>query len=103
MSKAGSFPRASLPGTNRILEELDRLGVVSTVPRVGDAGEDLGRLFASWIGASRGLEAVRGALPATNAPGVSIGKEPSPHFIRFWAAEQAARLCVTVVLENQRQ
>ncbi len=80
-------------GPNRILEKLDGLKAVQSVPRLGDLGDDLGRLFGAWNGSSRWFELRRQRALAEPPTANPAGKEASLHLARLWAAEEVARLC----------
>jgi hypothetical protein len=79
------------PGPNRVLEKLDGFKAVRSLLRLGDLGEDLGRLFAGWSGGAGLLELVRERVAGTSAG--NPGAETSMHLARLWAADEVSRLC----------
>lgn len=79
-------------GPNRILEHLDGLKRVSSLLRVGDIGDDLGRLFSSWNGRSTTMEYVRTLAPLPSAENGPAGNSASMHVARLWAFEEVKRL-----------
>jgi hypothetical protein len=79
-------------GPDRILEKLDGLSSVQTVLRLGDLGDDLGRLFGTWSGSAASLT-LRRQCASTASPGENVpGKEASLHLARLWAAAEVTRL-----------
>jgi hypothetical protein len=81
------------PGPNRVLEKLDGLKPVRSILRLGDLGDDLGRLFGSWSGHAVSLECVRERVGPSASEGHPEGIETSMHLARLWAVEEVSRLC----------
>ena len=81
------------PGPNRVLEKLDGLKPVRSIVRLGELGEDLGRLFTGWSGRTGTLEFVRERAGTAAADSHAQGAETSMHLARLWAAEEVSRLC----------
>ncbi|MCX6923275.1 MAG: hypothetical protein NT154_08715 [Verrucomicrobia bacterium] len=79
------------PGPNRVLETLDGLKPVRSILRLGELGDDLGRLFSTWSGQEGTLEFVRERVAPTD-PDSPRGAETSMHLARLWAAEEVSRL-----------
>jgi hypothetical protein len=79
-------------GPNRVLEGLDGLNAVHPLPRLGDLGDDLSRLFATWTGRAPRFELIRESVPAAPSAVNPPGKEASLHLARLWAAAEAKRL-----------
>lgn len=76
-------------GPNRITEKLDGLQAVKSVPRLGNLGSDLERLFSSWVDAPLPLRRER--LERTSVSVVGF-KPTSSHLARLWARDEALRL-----------
>ncbi len=81
------------PGPNRVLEKLDGLKPVRSILRLGNLGDDLGRLFNGWSGQAGALEFIRERIDATAPESNPQGGETSMHLARLWAAEEVSRLC----------
>lgn len=77
-------------GRNSILADLERVGVVSAVPRMGALSEDLKRLFDGWRGSPEAVKRER-VLLAPVMPGLRASK----NLARLWAYEQAMAICRT--------
>jgi hypothetical protein len=78
-------------GPNRILEQLDGVPSIVSIPRLSDAANDLTFLFAHYVSAHNNLEFKRekvkgGAFPSNTA------KETSSHLARLWAHDEVMRL-----------
>jgi hypothetical protein len=75
-------------GPNRIVENLDGLGSIVTVPRYGPLADDLRRLFRQWQEPATTVvfRRERQAAPAVPA---AVG---SKHIERLWAWDQTRRL-----------
>lgn len=74
-------------GRNNVTAELDRTGAISAVPRLGEVGDDLMRLFARWNGGS--IEVTRKRVPITEVAGAVKG---SSHVARLWARDEVMRI-----------
>jgi hypothetical protein len=79
-------------GPNRIADALDGFKTVRSVARLGEVGEDLGRLFGTWTGRTPTFEFQRERLAAEASATTPPGKETSLHLARLWAAGEVARL-----------
>lgn len=79
-------------GADRIEEELDGVGSVKAVPRLGRLQSDLERLFAQLSGQRKALELVRVSEKLVKASASPNGKETSSHLARLWANDEVARL-----------
>lgn len=73
-----------MAGVNDIAEALDGIAKVSSLPRAGDLGDDLTRLFAQWKGEAPVFEVSRSRVDASDKPGDN-SKETSSHLARLWA------------------
>ncbi len=74
----------TMAGVNDIAEALDGIAKVSSLPRAGDLGDDLTRLFAQWKGEAPVFEVSRARVDASDKPGDNA-KETSSHLARLWA------------------
>jgi hypothetical protein len=81
------------PGPNRVLEKLDGLKPVRSILRLGELGDDLGRLFSGWSGRTGSLEFARERTQPPSAGGHPQGTETTMHLARLWAAQEVSRLC----------
>jgi hypothetical protein len=84
----------TVPGPNRVLEQLDGIPAIQTAARRGTVGEDLRRLFTSFtaVDAKNPGLTVRlehGDGPPPSGPDV---REVGLHLARLWAAEEVRRL-----------
>ncbi|HYG36196.1 MAG TPA: VIT domain-containing protein [Clostridia bacterium] len=79
-------------GPNRVVEALDGIKAVQSILRLGDPGDDLGRLFSSWSGQGNNFELVRERMSIEEISKNPPPKETSLHLARLWAAEEIARL-----------
>lgn len=89
----GSIRVYALPvadGRNSILADLERVGVVSAVPRMGTLSEDLNGLFDGWQGSSATVRRERVLISA-----VMPGLRASKHLARLWAYGKVLGICRT--------
>lgn len=77
-------------GPNRIIEKLDGIQAVESVPRLGNLGSDLERLFSSWVDAPLPLRRER--LEQDCVPTTIPGTPTSSHLARLWARDEVLRL-----------
>jgi hypothetical protein len=78
-------------GPNRILEQLDGIDAVESLPRESTLRADLEALFASWGAQTPRARFVRTRRPAA-ANATAEGQETSAHLVRLWARDEIARL-----------
>jgi hypothetical protein len=78
-------------GPNRILEQLDGVPYLVSVPRLSDAAGDLSFLFSYYILEGRHLELKREKVKG-RAFSSGASKETSSHLARLWAHEEVMRL-----------
>lgn len=78
-------------GKNTAESALDKINVISTVPRFGTLGEDLTRTFANISDEKTALTAVR-ASDRSVASNSANTKETSQHLVRLWAKDEVLRL-----------
>lgn len=78
----------TVAGPNRVVEKLDGLHQVSSLPRLGELADDLNRLLASFSGPNRELSLIRerGSNFAAGA-----GVPASLQLVRLWAADEIER------------
>ena len=76
----------TMAGVNDIAEALDGIAKVSSLPRAGDLGDDLTRLFGQWKGEAPVFEVSRTRVDASDKPGDN-SKETSSHLARLWAKD----------------
>ncbi|MGE3309218.1 MAG: VIT domain-containing protein [Limisphaerales bacterium] len=81
------------PGPNRVLEKLDGLEAVGTVPRLGSVGSDLTRWMAVLEGRETRWELAREWIEG-DPEGIppSAGLQASSHVTRLWALGEVKRL-----------
>jgi hypothetical protein len=79
------------PGPNRVMEKLDGLDAVVSVPRLGGLADDVARFLGTLGGREPSWAAVR-----TRHAGVPVGSAALPgtpvHLTRLWAAGEVRRL-----------
>ncbi len=80
------------PGSNRILEKLEGVKAVHTIPRLATLGEDLTRLFEFWAGRTPAWVKTRERGPLGTGQGIPPGPETSLHLARLWAYDEVGRL-----------
>ncbi len=68
---------------NRIVEQLDGVSQIKTVPRIGSLSDDLSRQFALWGGERQQLTVSRSVAPAHSSK--PAGRRTSDHLVRLWA------------------
>src|SRR2546422_357757 len=79
-------------GSNRIVEKLDGIAAVKSVPRLGNLNDDLKRLIETWNGQATSFTIVRERLNADVPVASMQGKQTSLHLARLWAFEEILRL-----------
>lgn len=75
---------------NRILEQLDGVSQIKTVPRIGGLSDDLSRQFSLWSGERKHLTVSRSAARARS--GKPAGSRTSDHLVRLWAYDRITAL-----------
>jgi len=76
----------TMAGVNDIAEALDGIAKVFSLPRAGNLGDDLTRLFAQWKGEAPVFEVSRSRVDASDKPGDNA-KQTSSHLARLWAKD----------------
>ncbi|MBM3834000.1 MAG: PEP-CTERM sorting domain-containing protein [Verrucomicrobia bacterium] len=94
--REGARPRlmemTTQPGPNRIAEQLAHVNAFASVPRLGEARENIERLFAIWTGRQPDWKYVRTSR-ANDAPTDSeTASGGSMHLVRLWAFEHIKSL-----------
>lgn len=82
------FDLEALTGPNLLWEQLDGIGGLSRVPRIGSLHDDLARLLTGWKPAAQQVVVTRSR---TSAP-QPAQEQASQHLMRLWASERAAAL-----------
>jgi hypothetical protein len=78
-------------GPNRILEQLDGVPYVESMPRLADVKSDLAFLFSNYSSAHRNLDFKREKV-GSKIFSASAAKETSSHLARLWAYDEVMRL-----------
>lgn len=84
----------AVPGPSRVVDALDGIDGITSLPTTADVAGELKRLFAGWAGKGGRLKAVRERVPA-GAVGEQAGKQTSAHLARLWAFDEVGRLVRT--------
>jgi hypothetical protein len=79
-------------GPNRVLEALNGIAAVQTVPRWGTARADLKRLMGAWSGGTETLGFTRERLATVAGNSREPGGQTSQHLARLWAFDEVQRL-----------
>ena len=85
------FDLQTRSGANLISENLSGVAAVNRITRMGDAPNELRRLFSRFSGDSQQFATTRSKLPARQAPSTD-SKETSKHLARLWAAGEVNNL-----------
>ncbi|MEW6730653.1 MAG: VIT domain-containing protein [Acidobacteriota bacterium] len=78
-------------GPNRIMEKLDQLNAIYSLPRLGNLRQDLERFFATWRGEIRPIGFIRERKAKVDKPMLENAKETSSHLARLWAKDEIAK------------
>lgn len=87
-------------GPNRLLEKLDGIPAIRSVPRLGTLSEDVGRLIAKWNGQTNASTLRRERLEPDVSVNSMHGREASMHLARLWAADEIKRLVAARKLDE---
>lgn len=79
-------------GANLITENLRGVAAVNTITRMGDAPQELQRLFSRLSGDSQQFTVTRAKLPRGQQAAPSGSKETSKHLARLWAFGEVTNL-----------
>lgn len=79
-------------GPDRLIEQLDGLAKVVSVPRGGEAGADLRRLIEDWRDRKPRLEFKRAVVADESEARADGAVEGGQHLARLWAVEEVRRL-----------
>jgi hypothetical protein len=79
-------------GANLIAENLSGVAAVNRIMRMGDASQEMGRLFSRFSGGSQQFMVTRAKLAGVRLAPSSKSKETSKHLARLWAFDEVANL-----------
>src|SRR5262249_16625474 len=79
-------------GANLITGNLGGLAAVNRIMRMGDAPQELSRLFSRFSGGSQQFAVTRSKLPGLRQAASSDAKETSKHLARLWASGEVTKL-----------
>ncbi len=82
------FSVQTVPGPNRVLEQLDGLRTVLSAPRAGSVEQDLKRVLQNFDGRTVRWQWTRERIPAPEKARPEDGPEVSAHLARLWAAAE---------------
>jgi hypothetical protein len=91
-SGAHLFDLQTRRGANLITENLRGVAAVNRITRMGDAPQELGRLFSRFSGGSQQFAITRSKLPGMRQVTASNSKETSKHLARLWASGEITSL-----------
>jgi hypothetical protein len=78
-------------GPNRIIEKLDGIQELKSVPRFGTLAGDLEKLFSQWRDQPKKIVLVREKVKRENTPEIASGKQTSNHLARLWAYDEVLK------------
>jgi hypothetical protein len=81
-------------GPNRIVEQLDGIPAIKSIPRLGSLSDDLKRLFSQWCGESKEWVLFRERITRETLGDSIPGKETSAHLARLWANDEILKRVV---------
>jgi hypothetical protein len=91
-SGAHLFDLQTRHGANLIADNLSGVAAVNRIMRMGDASQEMGRLFSRFSGGSQQFTVTRSKLPGSRRAAPSNSKETSKHLARLWAFDEVANL-----------
>ena len=91
-SGAHLFDLQTRRGPNLITENLRGVAAVNRITRMGDAPQELRRLFARFSGGSQQFTVTRAKLPGIHQVTSGNSKETSKHLARLWASGEVTNL-----------
>jgi hypothetical protein len=91
-SGAHLFDLQTRRGANLINDNLSGVAAVNRLTRMGDAPQELRRLFSRFSGGSQQFTVSRSKLPGARQAPSSNSKETSKHLARLWAFDEVANL-----------
>jgi len=91
-SGAHLFDLQTRRGANLIADNLSGLAAVNRIVRMGDAPQEMRRLFSRFNGGSQQFAVTRSKLPGARQATSSESKETSKHLARLWAFDEVANL-----------
>lgn len=91
-SGAPLFDLQTRRGANLIAENLKGVAAVNRMTRMGDAPQEMRRLFSRFSGGSQQFAVTRSRLPGARQITSGNSKETSKHLARLWAFDEVANL-----------
>ena len=91
-SGAHLFDLQTRRGANLIADNLSGVAAVNRIVRMGDAPQEMRRLFSRFSGGSQQFTVTRSKLPGVRQGTSSDSKETSKHLARLWAFDEVANL-----------
>jgi hypothetical protein len=91
-SGAHLFDLQTRRGANLIAENLSGVAAVNRLTRMGDAPQEMRRLFSRFSGGSQQFAVTRSRLPGAGRMTSGNSKETSKHLARLWASDEVANL-----------
>src|SRR5262252_3034768 len=91
-SGAHLFDLQTRRGANLIADNLSGVAAVNRIMRMGDASQEMGRLFSRLSGGSQQFAVTRSKLPSARRAAPGNSKETSKHLARLWAFDEVANL-----------
>ncbi len=91
-SSAPLFDLQTRRGPNLIADNLSGVAAVNSIMRMGDAPQEMRRLFSRFSGESRQFTVTRSKLPGDRRAISSDSKETSKHLARLWALDEVTNL-----------
>ncbi len=80
------------PGPNRILEDLDGLKGMLSLPRFGNLGDDLARFTSTWRTGAQTIGFTRELIERPPEIESRVSNEPSRHVTRLWGQSRILQL-----------
>jgi hypothetical protein len=91
-SGAHLFDLQTRRGANLIAENLRGVAAVNRLTRMGDAPQEMRRLFSRFSGGSQQFAVTRSRVPVARQITSGNSKETSKHLARLWAFDEVANL-----------
>jgi len=91
-SGARLFDLQTRRGANMITESLSGVAAVNRITRMGDAPQEMRRLFSRFGGGSQQFTVTRSKLPGVRQAAPNTAKETSKHLARLWAFDEVTNL-----------
>jgi hypothetical protein len=91
-SSARLYDLQTRRGANVITEDLSGVAAVNRITRMGDAPQELRRLFSRFSGDSRQFTVTRAKIAGARQATSGASKETSKHLARLWAFDEVTNL-----------